>query len=92
MSFDTVIAVDWSARSSLSPRRPVADAIFICCKHRAEPPEHPLYFRGRASALAYLYDLLERALSRAARVLIGFDFGFGYPRGFAKALTGSDRS
>ncbi len=90
MSFDTVIAVDWSARSSLSPRRPVADAIFICCKHRAEPPEHPLYFRGRASALAYLYDLLERALSRAARVLIGFDFGFGYPRGFAKALTGSD--
>ena len=43
MSFDTVIAVDWSARSSLSPRRPVADAIFICCKHRAEPPEHPLY-------------------------------------------------
>ena len=35
-----------------------------------------------------LCAMLDEAQNAHARVLVGFDFGFGYPRGFAHALTG----
>ncbi|WP_420862262.1 hypothetical protein [Algirhabdus cladophorae] len=86
MKYDRIIAVDWSARSKPSPRKPTKDAIFICISG-----QHPTYHRTRAAAIDYVSDVLQAALAAGQKVLIGFDFSFGYPVGFAKKLTGSDR-
>jgi hypothetical protein len=37
-----------------------------------------------------LRDILEGELAAGRRALVGFDFSFGYPTGFAKALTGKE--
>ena len=90
--FDRVITVDWSARSVPSPRRPVKDAIYICNKPLRRPQGstegHPTYHRTRAEAISVVQAALDAALVTAERVFLGFDFGFGYPAGFAERLTG----
>ena len=87
--FDTVIAIDWSARSAPSPARPSRDAIYLCVSNLLEgASRHPEYHRTRASVMASLRDILDGELAAGRRTLVGFDFSFGYPMGFAKALTG----
>ena len=87
--FDTIIAVDWSARSSPSPVKPVKDAIYLCIFRLCEGEcRHPEYYRTRFSLMARIYEVLEVELSLGRRTLIGFDFNLGYPIGFAKQLTG----
>ena len=87
--FDTIITVDWSARSSPSPVKPVKDAIYLCIFRLCEgESRHPEYFRTRFSLMARIYEVLEVELSLGRRTLIGFDFNFGFPLGFAKQLTG----
>jgi hypothetical protein len=85
---DTVIMVDWSARSAPSPARPVKDAIFIA--EHGPAGEIVTYHRTRAAAQAHLVARFDAALEGGWRVLAGFDFPFGYPRGFAGKVTGSD--
>ncbi len=85
--FDTVIAVDWSARSAPSPVRPSADAIWTCVAGASG--EALDYHRTRAGAEAWLRDVLAAERAEGRRVLAGFDFPFGYPAGFAAALTGT---
>lgn len=75
--------VDWSGGNDTGPR-PRKDAIWI-----GEAGEAPLYRRNRGQAERWLSDRIEDGLSRNERLCIGFDFPFGYPRGFAAALTGS---
>lgn len=87
MSYDLVIAVDWSARSKPSPVTPTKDSIFICVGRR-DGVGHPTYHRTRFAAIAYIRGLLDAALAAGERVFLGFDFAFGYPAGFARALTG----
>jgi len=84
VTYDKIIAVDWSARSAPSPARPSKDAIFICVAG-----QHPTYHRTRQAAIAAIDAMLKDAVVNRQNVLIGFDFSFGYPSGFAKALTGS---
>ena len=84
--FDTVIVVDWSARATPSPAKPAADAIWIAVA-RADGTD-TTYHRTRAAASAALSDLLAGERAAGRRVLAGFDFPFGYPAGFAKAITG----
>lgn len=86
--FDTVAVVDWSARSSPSPKRETADAIWIGVA--SEGAVACSYHRTRAAATAYLTDLFETERAAGRRVLAGFDFPFAYPEGFARAVTGSD--
>lgn len=87
--FDTVIAIDWSARSAPSPIKPSWDAIYLCVSCFAEgAARHPEYHRTRASVMERLRDILDGELEAGRRTLVGFDFSFGYPMGFAKALTG----
>ena len=86
MEIDTVIMVDWSARSAPSPAKPSKDAIFVA--ERSGTLGHVTYCRTRASATSHLTQRLEAALSESRRVLVGFDFPFAYPAGFAAALTG----
>lgn len=89
MTFDTIIAVDWSARSAPSPARPTPDAIFACVG-RNGTLDTPQYFRTRFAVMDWLDDLLDAEITAGRRVLAGFDFAFGYPDGFADALTGSN--
>lgn len=84
--FDAVVVVDWSARGAPSPPRPSADALWAAVE--AEMPEPPRYFRTRAALLAWLAGRLSAEAAAGRRVLAGFDFPFGYPRGLAAALTG----
>ncbi|PTW50077.1 molybdopterin guanine dinucleotide synthesis [Rhodovulum kholense] len=85
---DTVIMADWSARSGPSPARPSADAIWIAVARRGSTTA-TAYFRTRATAEAALADLLDGELHAGRRALLGADFAFGYPAGFAPALTGT---
>ena len=84
--FNTFIMVDWSGGNDRGPK-PVKDAIWACVASNGQIDE-PIYFRNRGVAEAWITDALDAALAAGRRVCIGFDFPFGYPNGFAKAVTG----
>lgn len=86
--FDTIVMVDWSARSAPSPAKPTKDAIFVGMardKYLATS-----YQRTRHAAMRFLTGLLDGETRAGRRVLVGFDFPFGYPKNFARVVTGSD--
>ena len=89
--FDTHVVVDWSARNAPSPATPAKDAIWIGVERDATP-EEPRYFRTRHEAVGWLADFLSVEAAAGRRVLAGFDFPFGYPRGVAAKICGSDRA
>jgi len=81
--FDTFVIVDWSAANQPKTGR---DSIWICAVDRDGSErliENP-HTRHRAKNL--LSELLSQATARGERVLLGFDFPFGYPAGFAQRL------
>ena len=84
--FETVVVVDWSASAAPSPKRPSKDAIWIGVA-RAEGVETS-YHRTRAAALAWLEAVLRAEVEAGRRTLAGFDFPFGWPRGFAERVAG----
>ena len=84
--FDSIVIVDWSAAATPSPKAPSPNAIWIgVAGHDAGEPR---YFRTRATAEDWIRGFLSDARMAGRRVLVGFDFSFGYPRGFAERLTG----
>lgn len=86
MRFDRVIVVDWSAANlPTSPTRK-ANSVWLGC-HDAEGGAE-WHHRTRHAAAEQLSALLETAFAAGQRVLLGFDFAFGYPTGFAQRLTG----
>jgi len=84
--FDAYVMVDWSA--SNVPKTGT-DSIWICVLERQEagvaaprltnPPT-------RREAVGFLADLLSDFVARDRVTLVGFDFAFGYPAGFARRL------
>ena len=84
--FDTVIMMDWSAGNDRGAS-PKADAIWVA-RARAGRSERPVYLRNRQLAETWLNEAIEQELAAGRRALVGFDFPFGYPAGFAKAVTG----
>lgn len=88
--FDTIVMADWSARSAPSSRRPTADAIWIATTR--DGAEAVSYHRTRAEGETMLTELLRAERAAGRRVLLGLDFAFGYPAGFAAALTGAARA
>ena len=86
--FDTIAIVDWSA-GKRAPARPTKDAIWIGVTRNGEDLE-PVYCRSRIEAEVWLNGFIEAEAEAGLRVLIGFDFPFGYPRGFVRHVTGSD--
>ncbi len=86
--FDTILVVDWSA-GKRAPATPRKDAIWIGIS-RAGSSEEPVYCRGRHEAEQWLAETFEAERGAGRRVLAAFDFPFGYPRGFARRVTGSD--
>lgn len=86
--FDSIVIVDWSASATPSPKARTANAIWIgVVGHGAAEPR---YVQTRAEAEDRLRVFLTNAHMAGRRVLVGFDFNFGYPQGFAGALTGQD--
>jgi hypothetical protein len=88
--FDVYIAVDWSSANSPSPARPTRDAIWVgerlasVVNDSASVGE--AYFRTRLECWKQLRGRLLRHASRGLRVLLGFDFAYGYPTAFATTL------
>lgn len=79
--FDVLVIVDWSANAT--PKRG-ADSIWSYELDLQDDSQHePVNHRTRADARAHLVDLLVRHEHRS--VLLGVDFPFGYPAGFARA-------
>ena len=79
--FDTFAMVDWSAATVPRTGR---DSIWLCWhspddERLANPPT-------RRAAKVMLSDWLAEATALGQRVLLGFDFPFGYPTGFAARL------
>lgn len=85
MRFDTFAMVDWSGGKDTGPT-PRRDAIWMAVV-RDGVAEEPRYLRNRNLAEQVLSDLIVAEEGRGRRLLIGFDFPFGYPAGFAQALT-----
>ena len=85
--FDTILVVDWSAAEGI--RRAEKDAIWIGIT-RDGAPEAPLHMPTRRAAEAWLADTLRTEIAAGRRVMAGFDFPFGYPHGFARAVVGRD--
>lgn len=88
-AFERYLAVDWSAANG-----PVGgkDSIWIGEAVRTgksvalSESRNP---RTRAEAMALIEAALIEARGRGERVMVGFDFVFGYPAGAAEALTGT---
>jgi molybdopterin molybdotransferase len=86
--FDTVAVVDWSGGNDTGPT-PRKDAIWAAVATAAGVAD-PIYLRNRQVAEAWLSELIEGAVAEGRRLLLGFDFPFGFPHGFAQGLLGRD--
>jgi len=88
--FDAYIAVDWSAASKPTSYQETHNAIWIgeeftdgegrSCSVRE------VYCQTRHLAERHIRSRLQVHLTAQRRVFLGFDFPYGYPAGFAKAL------
>ena len=86
-AFDSFVVVDWSSGNDTGPK-PRKDAVWAAGQ-LGEQTIEPLYFRNRQRAIDWLEDTISGEIAANRRLLIGFDFPFGYPKGFAKHVTGS---
>jgi hypothetical protein len=84
--FDRVLIVDWSAANTPTSARNQANAIWIGATGEGDTGEH--HFCTRSTAELHIAQQIARAREGGFRLLIGFDFAFGYPAGFAQILTG----
>ena len=79
--FDRFVFVDWSASSQPGTGR---DSIWIADGSSSEVRTHNPPTRQRA--VDHVRQLLASSVAADERVLVGFDFPYGYPAGFAAAL------
>lgn len=82
--FDAYVVVDWSAASSR--RGGTSDCLWIAqgARRDAKPATVSPYSRTEATDL--IRRLLVQAVRAGERVLVGADFAYGYPAGFAALL------
>jgi hypothetical protein len=83
--FDAYVVVDWSGNSTPKVGR---DSIWIAHATRRRTGLDVVLTNPRTRGQAYrdILELLRTAVRDGQRVLIGFDFPFGYPAGFAQAV------
>ena len=90
--FDTYLMVDWCASAH---RKTGKDSVWYCLltrkSGRATPPEcnNPA---TRIRAVGEIGKILADSCDKQVPTLVGFDFPYGYPAGFANALGLSDKS
>lgn len=85
MLFDYYIAVDWSARSKPSSRKPASDALWVGERSLEPGSQKETYFRTRFECVEYLLEVLRNNIIVGFRTFIGYDLDFGFPAGFASA-------
>lgn len=97
--FDTYVMVDWSAGRPAKSDRPKANAIWWAVQralrartwadlHWSNRINSLVAFeRTRSSAIRHVLAFLKNEVEAKRRVLIGLDFAFGYPKGFADAVS-----
>ena len=81
--FDAHVMVDWSAAAVPTTG---ADSIWIGIAEGGTTTVENI--ATRRAAETRIRDLAAEAIASGRRMLIGFDFPFGYPAGVAKTLTG----
>lgn len=86
-AFDSFAVVDWSSGNDTGPR-PRKDAIWAGALLGGREFE-PIYFRNRSRVSSWLKETIAEETAAGRRLLVGFDFPFGYPKGFASHVTGS---
>ncbi|MEI4232482.1 molybdopterin-binding protein [Roseovarius sp. D22-M7] len=89
IGFESFLVVDWSAASTRPPAAPSANAIWMGLVRGGVEAE-PVYCRSRIEAEGRIAQLIAEERAAGRRLLAAFDFPFGYPRGVARAITGSD--
>lgn len=82
--FDRYIAVDWSASNQPKSGK---DSIWSCVGDAHRGQLKTANHRTRRAAEAWLLKHLSAAVRAGQRVLVGLDFPYGYPAGFAAALN-----
>ncbi len=94
--FDVYLAIDWSARSLLGPATPTRDSLWVGERLAPGIADSGVlgetYWRTRQACLAYIRARLLHHAEAGRRVLLGFDFPYGYPTGYAAALALSDHT
>lgn len=88
--FDVYMAVDWSSTSSPTSLTPRRDALWLG-ESSVEVAtnsmvEHETYWRTRRQCVEHIQNRLLYHTGEGRRVFLGFDFAYGYPKGFSKAL------
>jgi hypothetical protein len=83
--FDRVVMIDWSASSVPTPAR--ADSVWLG-EMQAGRDLDPQPLPTRRAAEDAVAARIDDALRAGERVLVGFDFAFGYPEGFAARVCG----
>ena len=80
--FQTYVAADWSAAST--PKRG-KDSIWVAVSRGGRDTVENVATRDAATERAR--QLLREAVARGERVLVGFDFPYGYPMGVADVVA-----
>ena len=88
--FDAYFVIDWSARSKPSGVRPRKDALWIgeglMTDEVGTVSLKDTYWPTRKACTDYLRSRLLHHAHAHHRILVGFDFAYGYPAGYAAAL------
>ena len=90
--FDAYIFIDWSAANGPSPVAKTKDSLWIGELTPAIAHSKETYHRTRQAGTGYVLALLQHHVREKRRVLVGFDFPYGYPHGLAQALGFKDNS
>ncbi|KYG09085.1 hypothetical protein BE21_20030 [Sorangium cellulosum] len=83
--FDAYFFVDWSASNKPTRLKPKKDTIWLGELVRGSALAER-YHRTRSACVDDLLGRLRALTADGLRVLVGFDFAYGYPRGLAEAL------
>jgi hypothetical protein len=84
--FDAYVFVDWSAANGVQAQEPVAHAVWSAELIPELNYQQETYHRTRQDGVTHVTDVLLDHVKEKRRVLVGFDFPYGYPAGFANAL------
>ncbi len=88
--FDAYLMVDWSARNEPQTGK---DTVWYCLMKRTEGQLQCTRLANpstREKAVTEITELLSENVGRRIATLVGFDFPYGYPRGFGSALGFKD--
>lgn len=85
--FDAYVFIDWSAVNAVQPAQPTANAVWVGERIKSSGFQGETYFRTRNAAYIHVLNALRNHAAKGYRVLVGFDFPYGYPAGFARALA-----